>query len=115
MTLLEALLALVILGLSAVGYLDVFQGSARSAAHSEEWIETVAIAESAMEFALLGGGAAAQPLSDVRGQFSSRVETVPFAAGLSEIVVTVTSPRGTTFALRRVIRNTRLPAHAGSP
>jgi type II secretory pathway pseudopilin PulG len=49
MTLLEALLALVILGLSAVGYLDVYQASARSVRDAGEWTQVVALAESAME------------------------------------------------------------------
>ena len=52
MTLLEALVALVILGLSAIGYLEVFQGAAHAARATGEWLGAAAVAESTMEQAL---------------------------------------------------------------
>ena len=60
MTLLEALIALVILGLSAIGYLDVFQSSARAVRDADEWTRTVSMAESTMEAATLGDALQAQ-------------------------------------------------------
>ena len=112
MTLLEALIALVILGLSAIGYLDVFQSSARAVRDADEWTRTVSIAESTMEAATLGDALQAQNalagrVSDATGAvsgFQRRVEVRPWRAHVQEIVVTVTSPRGTTFTLRRLTR-----------
>ena len=111
MTLLEALLALVILGLSAVGYLDVFQSSARSVRDADEWTRTVSMAESTMEAATLGDALQAQNAvvgygSDggAQGGFRRRVEVRPWRGRVQEIVVTVTSPRGTAFTLRRLTR-----------
>jgi prepilin-type N-terminal cleavage/methylation domain-containing protein len=49
LTLLETMVALVILGLVAVGFLAVFQGSTRLAREAERWSEAVAYAEDAME------------------------------------------------------------------
>src|SRR5512134_3980525 len=113
MTLLEAVLALVILGLGAVGYLDVFQAGAHSASRAEEWTQVVAIAESAMEAASLGDALQAQQaLGTVDGRFTRRIDARPFDEDLTEIVVTVTSPGGTTFSLHRLHRTPRL---AGAP
>lgn len=111
MTLLEALLALVIIGLSAVGYLDVFQGSARSVRNAGEWTRMVALAESAMEGATLGDALQAQqgalPDEDRAAGWGERIEVRPWRPGVNEIVVTVTAPRGTTFTLRRLARERR--------
>lgn len=108
MTLLEAFLALVILGLGAVGYLDVFQGGARSLSQAEEWTQVVAVAESAMEAATLGDALQAQQaLGVVDDRFSRRLELRPYGEDLTEVVVTVTSPRGATFSLHRLLRAPR--------
>jgi type II secretory pathway pseudopilin PulG len=104
-TLLEAMVALVILGLSAVGYLDVFQSSARSVRDADEWARTVAVAQSTMEAAALGDALQAQDAALVPDErFTRRVEVRPWSGRVSEVVVTVTSPRGTTFTLRRLTR-----------
>jgi Tfp pilus assembly protein PilV len=113
MTLLEALLALVILGVSAVGYLDVYQASARSVRDSAEWTQVVALAESAMEGATLGDALQAQQaMAGVDGGtraagYTQAIAVRPWRDGVREIVVTVTSPRGTTFTLRRLARERR--------
>lgn len=108
MTLLEALVALVILGLSAVGYLDVFRSSAGAVRDAGEWEHVVTIAETAMEGATLGDAFQAQrgALGDAdrAAGYQQRIDVVPWRDGVDEIVVTVTSPRGTTFALRRLTR-----------
>ena len=113
MTLLEALLALVILGLSAVGYLDVYQASARSVRDAGEWTQVVALAESAMEGATLGDALQAQEAqggtrrSTQSSGFGQDVTMRPWRPGVNEIVVTITSPRGLTFTLRRLARERR--------
>lgn len=105
MTLLEALVALVILGVSAVGYLDVFQGGARAVLQADEWERTVAIAESTMEAALLGDALQSQrAVGNADDRFTRSVAVHPWRGDLAEVVVTVGSPRGTTFTLRRLAR-----------
>lgn len=110
MTLLEALVALVILALSAVGYLDVFQGSARSVRGAAEWSRLVTLAESRMEGAALGDGLQAQ---EARRRADGSVEDAgyrqevvvrPWRDGVNEIVVRITAPDGTAYELRRLAR-----------
>ncbi|MGQ0648793.1 MAG: type IV pilus modification PilV family protein [Gemmatimonadaceae bacterium] len=108
MSLLEALVALVILGLSVVGFLDVFQSGASSASRAADWAQTVAIAESAMEAATLGDALQAQQaIGAADERFARRVDVRPYRNDLSEVIVTVTSPRGSTFELHRLLRGTR--------
>ncbi len=104
MTLLEALVALVILGLAAVGYVDVFQGGARSVQSADEWSRVVAVAESTMDQALLGTTLPARDRSGDTSGFSRRVDVRPWRDNLSEVIVTVTSPRGLQFQVHRLVR-----------
>ena len=110
MTLLESLAALVILGTTAVGFLEVFHTSARITRDAGEWAQVTAYAESAMEQTKLGA-----PESDAvaapRGA-TVRVETRPWAPGVEEVVVVVTSSSGRRLELRRL---TREPARRGAP
>lgn len=119
MTLLEALVALVIIGLSAVGYLDVFQSSARSVRDAGEWTRTVALAESAMEAATLGDALQAQagalPAEAREAGYRERVDVRPWRPGVYEIAVTVTAPRGTSFTLHRLMREQQRLAQERHP
>jgi Tfp pilus assembly protein PilV len=101
MTLLEALVALVILGVSVVGYLDVFQSGARSLQQADEWERTVAVAESTMESVLLDEGDTSAGGDE---GFTRTVSVNPWSSGVSEIVVSVRSPRGSLFVVRRLAR-----------
>jgi Tfp pilus assembly protein PilV len=106
MSLLEALVALVILGVSVVGYLDVFSSASRSVMQAEEWERTVAIAESAMESALLGDALQAQvALGTPDERFTRSIAVEPWRGEMRQIIVTVGSPRGATFTLRRLVRD----------
>jgi len=123
MTLLEALLALLILGLSAVGYLEVFRGSSRAVRDAAEWGRMVSTAEAGMEAATLGDALQAQAALEGDAQvgvdasatrrggveLQRRVELRPWAGreGIREIVVTVTSTDGRVFELRRLARERR--------
>ena len=105
MTLLEVLVALVILGLTSLGFLGGFQSSARSTRDAEEWVSAVDYAEAAMEETKLGG-------EDVNGTalpdgFSQRVVVEPWGAvpGVDRLTVTVTMPRGGSFVLQRLARS----------
>lgn len=109
MNLLEALVALVILGLATVGYLDVFQTSTQSVGSAAAWSETVAVAESAMEEVLAG----VQPEPRPNG-YRSDVRVEPWQEGLSEVTVRVTSPSGMAFEIRRLVESSaRLEPRVG--
>jgi Tfp pilus assembly protein PilV len=97
-TLLEALVALVILGVSATAFLGLFQRASHSARDAAEWTRTVAYAESGMEAIALGTA----PVDTLAG-FARSVALRPWRTGLREVAVTVTSPRGVQFTLRRVV------------
>jgi type II secretory pathway pseudopilin PulG len=105
MTLLESLVALVVLGLSAVGFLDLFQAvSARTAATAGR-AQVLAIAESTMERVLVDAaapvGTPVVALPDSAG-VQRRIEVRPHATGLREIVVTVETATGGRMALHRL-------------
>ncbi len=115
MTLLEAVIALVILGLSAVGYLDLYRSSAGAARDAGEWARVVAAAESAMEGASLGDAVQARAGMEGAGDertaategddaLRTRVEVRPWGRGVQEVIVTVTSSRGVRFSLHRLAR-----------
>jgi type II secretory pathway pseudopilin PulG len=95
-SLLETLVALVILGLAGVGFLEAFQATSRSARDAEAWVEAVAEAEAAMEQTKLG----------VAPTEGARVDVLswPGAAGVELVTVTVALPDGGAFVLRRLVR-----------
>ena len=103
MTLLEALAALVILGTTAVGFLEVFHTTARVARDAGDWAQVTAYAESVMERTKLDGPAGDEPL-DAPRDASARVETRAWAPGVNEVIVVVTSPLGRRLELRRLTR-----------
>jgi type II secretory pathway pseudopilin PulG len=106
MTLLEGILALVILGLSAVGYLEVFQASARAVGSADQWERATAVAESALEHALVArrdGQPIPTALSTNPG-YSARVDVVPWRGRVSDMVVTVVLPDGRALSVHRLVR-----------
>ena len=101
MTLLEALVGLVILGLAALGFLGVFQTTAHSARDAAVWVQTVQSAEAAMEQTKVG----ARVVENGDAGFTRAVTTLPWSVpGVAEIKVTVTAPNGKTFTLSRLVR-----------
>ena len=104
MTLLEVLAALVILGTTTVGFLEVFHTTARTTRDAGDWARITAYAESVMERTKLdvsGADAAA----DAPQGTSARIESRPWAPGVSEIVVVVTSATGRRLELHRLTRD----------
>ena len=99
MTLLEALVALVIMGLAAVGFLEAFQGAGRAAGDAQAWAQAVAHAEAGMEAAVLGVEA-----TDSLPGLGRRVEARAWRGGVDEVTVTVSMPRGGRYVLRRLVR-----------
>ena len=101
MTLLESIVALVILGLAAVGFLELFQRATVATRDTAAWSHAVAVAELSMERAVLHA-AASRDSVDGMGR---RVEIRPWGAGLREITVTVDvpPPSGAHVVLHRLV------------
>jgi type II secretory pathway pseudopilin PulG len=110
MTLLEALVALVILGLTATGFLEGFRAGGRTAREAAEWSAAVAAAEATLEGALLDAPLDAPP-ADSLARWRPRVTTQPWEGApraIDVVAATVTLPNGAEFTLRRLVR--RAPA-----
>ena len=121
LTLLEVLVALVVLGLVALAYLQLFHGSHALVVSSREWSQTIAYAEDAMERAKLGSAQPSGPEA-LAGGFRRQVTTRPWQAGLTLVTVTVFLPGEGRFDLDRLARvdathpGTTLPSGpAGEP
>lgn len=103
MTLLEVLVALVILGTLAVGMIEVLAGTARVASGAEEWSRAVAHAEHRMETLKIDPappGAAVEHLAD---GFTIRVEERPWSTpGFMVVTVEVGLPGGGQHTLVRL-------------
>ncbi len=103
MTLFEALVALVILGLSAVGVLEALHVNSRSTREAVVWAQAVGIAEAGIEETKLG----AAPSSDaLPAGFARAIDAQPWPAvpGVQRVTVTVTLPGGGSFVLHRLVR-----------
>jgi type II secretory pathway pseudopilin PulG len=117
-TLLEALAALVILGLAATGVAERVHAGARTAQRAEEWARAVAAAEATLEGALLAAPPDASPDADDNAAAAApgppararpRVTVRPWEGAprtVDEVAATVTLPDGTPFTLRRLVRRT---------
>jgi Tfp pilus assembly protein PilV len=104
MTLLEALAALVILGMTAVGFLEVFHTTARTTRDAGDWAQVTAYAESVMERTKLDAPATGAAAVDAPSGASSRVEYSPWAPGVREVIVVVKSATGRRLELHRLTR-----------
>ena len=102
MTLLESLAALVILGTTAVGFLEIFHTTARSTRNADDWARVVAYAESVMEQTKIDVTA---PSVDAPAGISASVETRAWAPGVTEVIVVTTARDGRRFELHRLTRD----------
>lgn len=104
MTLLESVVALVILGLASVGFLELFQVANRNTRASEQWVTAVAYAEEGIEAAKAGPGAlTASAAGTPPAGFARSIELKPWRDGMTDVVVTVTMQRGAQFVLHRLV------------
>lgn len=106
MTLLEALVALVIFGASAAGFLGIFQNSARSVQSAESWSRASAVAQSALEDAVRSareGSAGSVPVVDA-SDMNVQVETLPWSATVDDLMVRVTLPDGRAMTVHQLVR-----------
>jgi type II secretory pathway pseudopilin PulG len=112
-TLLEALVALVILGLTATGFLESFRAGSRTAREAVEWSTAVAAAEATLEGALLDA-----PPADSLARWRPRVTTEPWEGApraVDVVAATVTLPDGAEFTLRRLVRRVPSPSVPPTP
>lgn len=104
LTLLETMVALVILGLVALGYLEVFAGTARAQRDAEIWTEAVTYAEDGMELAKLDLAAAlARGNEALEGGFRRRIESRALSPELQLVKVTIEFPERGGFVLNRLL------------
>ena len=101
MTLLESIVALVILGLAAVGFLELFQRATVATRDTAAWSRAVAVAELSMEQTVLRTAASSDTVNGMR----RRIEIRPWTNGLREIVITVDvpPPAGASVVLHRLV------------
>ncbi len=106
MTLFEALVALVVLSLAAVGFLGAFQGAARSTRDAADWVQAVSYAEASVEETKLGPRVLPTLPESLPGGFVRVIDVEAWAGapGLERVVVTVGMPGGRTFTLHRLVR-----------
>lgn len=98
MTLLEAVVALVIVSLAALGFMNLFEGNARVPRAAREWSTAVAFAEEGMELAKLG-----QPVVAGNGQgLTRRLDRKRYAPSIDELRIVVNFEQGRIFELRRL-------------
>jgi prepilin-type N-terminal cleavage/methylation domain-containing protein len=113
LTLLEVMVALMILGLVGLSYLQLFHQSHRIVSDSRQWSQAIEYAEDAMEQAKLEGAAAESRAEDLPGGFKRQVATRPWRAGLMLVEVTVSLPGNARFDLQRLLQ-TEPPLARGS-
>ena len=107
MTLLEALVAVVILGTSVVGFLGVFQSGARAVQSADVWNRASSAAASVIEEAVrsrLEGSSEAIETSQLDAGIETRVAVQPWRGRVDDVVVRVTLPDGRAMTVHRLIR-----------
>lgn len=104
LTLLEVMVALVILGLVATGFLETFAGALRATAHARTWAQALVYAEEGQEAVKIEGAARATgPDISLGGGFRRRITTRPWGQSVDRATVTVTLPDGARFELNRLV------------
>ena len=103
-TLLETMIALVILGLVVTASLQLYASALHGAAQARDWSTASAYAEEGMELAQLDlPGMLSRNTETLEGGFQRRVELRGQGRGLSEVAVTVIFPGGGRFEVRRLV------------
>ena len=98
-TLLEVMVALVVLSLVALGYLQLFQGSHRLVGAAREWSQAAEYAEEAIERAQLDEQDLPGTSESLPGGFRREITRRPWQPGLTLVTVTVFLPGSGRFDL----------------
>ncbi|MBC8087990.1 MAG: hypothetical protein H7Z40_12050 [Phycisphaerae bacterium] len=120
MTLMEAVVALVILALAAIGCLELAQGASRLEFNATAWNEAVSVAESRMAQVSLGASEAADNSPRMQTQDAARaggtiVTREPWRAGLDLVSVSVPVVDGKRYVLRKVVRAAAIRTSSSVP
>src|SRR5829696_2588601 len=96
MTLFEALVALVILGLTSVGFLGAFHTTSSASRKAAEWTQAVGYAEAAMEATKLGPDVLSHSAIEADTSSTADVSVQPWSGtpALDQVTVTVRLPQG---------------------
>lgn len=99
MTLMESVVALVLLSLAAIGCLELSQSASRLEFNATQWNAAITTAESVMNLTTLGA-----PPSQARGEPAATVSREPWRDGMDLVIVRVPVVDGKTYELRKLIR-----------
>jgi prepilin-type N-terminal cleavage/methylation domain-containing protein len=102
--LLEVLVALVVLSLVGLAYLQLFHQAHSLAASSRDWLAAVEYAEDGLEDAKAGNHSPDTAVPSVPTGISRRITRRPWREGLELVTVTVSLPSGVRFELQRLAR-----------
>jgi Tfp pilus assembly protein PilV len=98
------MVALVILGLVSLGYLELFGGAIRSSESADRWAQAVAYAEDGMEQVKLAPRGEWEPgYERLTGGFARRVERRTWHDNLQLVSVIIALPGGGEFSLSRLM------------
>lgn len=104
LTLLEVMVALVILGLVATGFLETYAGALRATTQSRIWAQALVYGEQGQELIKIGGlDRATGSEAQLGGGFARRVAVQPWQEGVVRATVQVTLPDGSRFELDRLV------------
>jgi prepilin-type N-terminal cleavage/methylation domain-containing protein len=104
LTLLEVMVALVILGLVVTGFLETFAGALRASADGRTWAQALVYAEDGQEAVKIEGAVRATGSeTPLGGGFTRRITLRPWREGVTRATVTVTLPKGARFELDRLV------------
>lgn len=104
LTLLEVMVALVILGLVATGFLETFAGALRATTQSRIWAQALVYGEQGQELIKVEGVDRAPRAEAALGDgFTRRIAVQPWREGVVRATVRVTLPNGARFDLDRLV------------
>jgi prepilin-type N-terminal cleavage/methylation domain-containing protein len=104
LTLLEVMVALVILSLVATGFLQTFAGALRVTANTRIWAQALVYGEQGQEAVKVEGiGRALRRETSLGGGFARRIVVRPWGDGIARSTVTVTLPDGSRLELDRLV------------
>jgi prepilin-type N-terminal cleavage/methylation domain-containing protein len=101
LTLLEVLIALVILGLVGTGFLETFAGALRTTARVRDWAQALVYAEQGQEEVKVGESRIAE--APLGGGFSRHIALRQWRPGIDRATVTVILPDSTRLQLDRLV------------
>jgi type II secretory pathway pseudopilin PulG len=97
------MVALVILGLVATGFLETFAGSVRANVDARSWAQALVYAEEGQALIAVAGTRAGIREPPVGGGFTRTIAVGPWQPGVERVTVTITLPDGARFSLDRLV------------